>query len=91
MQRARLAAERVALEAREHLAAAQKSVERAREQAAVERIRRLAAERARRWAQTRRRASFAATRERLRSWCYSINGSNPSSTGTARLTGFCRG
>jgi uncharacterized glyoxalase superfamily protein PhnB len=90
MQRARLAAERAALDARERLAAAQKATERAREEAAVERIRRLAAERTRRWAQARRRASFAATRQRLRSWCYSVNGSNPAPDGTARLTGFCR-
>jgi uncharacterized glyoxalase superfamily protein PhnB len=87
MQRARLAAERAAIDAREHLAAAQKAAERAREEAAVERIRRLAAERAR----TRRRASFTAVRQRLRTWCYNINGSNPASNGTARLSGFCRG
>ena len=86
MQRARRAAERAALEAREHLAAAQKSVERAREEAAVERIRRLAAERAR----ARQRASITSVRQRPRSWCYNINGSNPVSNGTARLSGFCR-
>jgi hypothetical protein len=91
IERARQAAERVALQAREHLATAQKAAEHAREEAAVERVRRLAAERARRWAQARRRGSITSVRQRLRSWCYNINGSNPVPNGSARLSGFCRG
>ena len=82
-------AERAALEAREHLAAAQKATERARMQAALERSKRLAAIRAA--MRTRRGRSVYSVSPRARTWCYNPSYSAPAASRYARLAGFCRG
>ena len=85
LQRAKLAAERAASEARVKLAALQKTAERARAEAALERARRLATVRA----TFKARKSVRTRRARLGTWCYSPHGGW--TTGSGRLSGFCKG